>query len=233
MNIQELYEAMGPVAKAIFFCLIIMSIWSFGVFFERLFFYRAAAKQSTNFLFSFQQLIEKTDFGSAESIGTVIDHAQKKQYASSHVAAVLVAGLKDLENNIRAGADKATGHDVFESSKRAIERQALITGANLKKGLTGLATIGSTAPFIGLLGTVVGVINAFSAIGAAGAGGLGTVSKGISEALIETAVGLFVAIPAVWMYNAFTGKVERFEVEMTNASSSLVAYMMQRRAIGR
>ena len=92
----------------------------------------------------------------------------------------------------------------------------------LKRGLGFLATIGSTAPFIGLFGTVVGIINAFRSIAATGSGGMSVVSGGIAEALVSTALGIFVAIPAVVAFNHFTGKIENFHVEMNRASSQLV-----------
>ena len=92
----------------------------------------------------------------------------------------------------------------------------------LKRGLGLLATIGSTAPFIGLFGTVVGIINAFHSIAATGSGGMSAVSGGIAEALVSTALGIFVAIPAVVAFNHFTGKIETFHVEMNRASSQLV-----------
>ena len=88
----------------------------------------------------------------------------------------------------------------------------------LKRGLGFLATIGSTAPFIGLFGTVVGIINAFRNIAATGSGGMSVVSGGIAEALVSTALGIFVAIPAVVAFNHFTGKIETFHVEMNRAS---------------
>ena len=98
----------------------------------------------------------------------------------------------------------------------------------LQQGVNTLATIGTTAPFVGLLGTVVGVINAFNGIAATGSGGIGAVSAGISEALVETALGLVVAIPAVWFYNYLTGRVEYFNVEMDNSSSELVDYFIRK-----
>jgi len=101
--------------------------------------------------------------------------------------------------------------------------------AEFKRGLSGLATIGSTAPFVGLFGTVVGIINAFQEMNKQKATGIGAVAGGISEALIETAFGLVVAIPAVWMFNYFTGKVEAFQVEMENSSSELIDYFLKRR----
>ncbi|HEY5611553.1 MAG TPA: MotA/TolQ/ExbB proton channel family protein, partial [Thermoanaerobaculia bacterium] len=114
-----------------------------------------------------------------------------------------------------------------ESGKRAIERETLMTTAEMRKGLGNLATISTTGPFIGLFGTVVGIIRAFQGMAATGSGGIGAVSAGIAEALATTAFGLFVAIPAVWMYNYFMNKIERFQVEMSNASSELVDYFIK------
>ncbi len=102
-----------------------------------------------------------------------------------------------------------------------------MTTADMKKGLGNLATISTTAPFVGLFGTVIGIINAFRGMAISGSGGLGAVSSGIAEALATTAFGLFVAVPAVWMYNFFLNKIERFNVEMSNASSQLIDYFIK------
>ena len=118
--------------------------------------------------------------------------------------------------------------DVVDSVRRAIQRASALTAADLKKGLGFLATIGSTAVFVGLLATTIGVINAFQGIAQTGSGGLGAVSGGISEALVGTAIGLFVAIPAVWFYNYLTGRIEYFNVEMDNSSSELVDYFIKK-----
>ena len=106
----------------------------------------------------------------------------------------------------------------------------MIVAPLLQQGVSSLATIGSTAPFVGLLGTVVGVITAFQGIAASGSGGIGAVSAGIAEALVETALGLVVAIPAVWFYNYLTGRIEYFNVEMDNSSSELVDYFIKKTA---
>jgi biopolymer transport protein ExbB/TolQ len=104
----------------------------------------------------------------------------------------------------RRAATSLSREDLLDTVRRSIQRATALTANDLKKGVSSLATIGSTAPFVGLLGTVVGVINAFQGIAATGSGGIGAVSAGISEALVETALGLFVAIPAVWFYNYLT-----------------------------
>ncbi len=121
----------------------------------------------------------------------------------------------------------AISDEQIESSKRALERSEAIVHSKLKRGLGGLATIGSTAPFIGLLGTVIGILNAFQQIATQKTSGIGAVAGGISEALVTTAFGLVVAIPAVMTFNYFTNKVEAFDVEMDNSSSELVDYFIK------
>ena len=127
----------------------------------------------------------------------------------------------------RTARPTSPGEEI-EACKRALDRAEAIVHAELKRGLSGLATIGATAPFVGLFGTVVGIINAFKGISARTTG-LAAVAGGISEALVTTAIGLFVAIPAVWLFNYFTSKMEAFDVEMDNSSSELVDYFIKRR----
>jgi biopolymer transport protein ExbB len=119
--------------------------------------------------------------------------------------------------------------EVIEAAKRGLERSVAIVHAEMKRGLSALATIGSTAPFVGLFGTVVGILNAFKGIAANKATGLSAVAGGIAEALVTTAFGLLVAVPAVWAYNYFTNKVEAFDVEMDNSSMELINYFILRR----
>jgi biopolymer transport protein ExbB/TolQ len=144
----------------------------------------------------------------------------------SHLAEVVTAGLQEFRSYGNGGA---ITEDQIESSKRALERAEAIVHAKLKRGLGGLATIGSTAPFIGLFGTVVGILNAFKGIETSKATGLSAVAGGIAEALVTTALGLLVAVPAVWAYNYFTNRVEAFDVEMENSSMELINYFILRR----
>jgi biopolymer transport protein ExbB/biopolymer transport protein TolQ len=137
-----------------------------------------------------------------------------------------VAGLQEFRAH-QMSAD-ISGEEI-EASKRALERAEAIVHAELKRGVSTLATIGSTSPFVGLFGTVVGIIHAFTGISTNKSAGIGAVSKGISEALITTAIGLFVAIPAVWMFNYFTNRIDAFDVEMGNSSSELIDYFLKRR----
>ena len=137
----------------------------------------------------------------------------------------MVAGLQEFQAH--QISSEIPGEEI-EASKRALDRAQAIVHAELKRGVSGLATIGSTAPFVGLFGTVLGIINAFRGISNEKSTGLGAVAGGISEALVTTAIGLFVAIPAVWMYNYFTNKIEAFDVEMGNSSSELIDYFLKR-----
>jgi biopolymer transport protein ExbB len=149
-----------------------------------------------------------------------------EQNKNSHLAKVVEAGLQEYRSQ---GDSTELSGEQIESSLRACERAESIVNAELKRGLSSLATIGATAPFVGLFGTTVGIINAFQAMSSEQASGLAAVAGGISEALVATAFGLFVAVPAVWAYNAFTNRVESFQIEMTNSASELMDYFIKRR----
>jgi biopolymer transport protein ExbB/biopolymer transport protein TolQ len=140
----------------------------------------------------------------------------------SHLAEVVTAGLQEFRSSGGTATD-----ETIASSGRALERAEAIVHAKLKRGLAVLATIGATAPFVGLLGTVIGILNAFQQIATQKTSGIGAVAGGISEALVTTAAGLFVAIPAVMAFNYFTGRVESFDVEMDNSSSELIDYFIK------
>src|SRR5215471_8508563 len=217
MSFWGLWNSMGPMAKGVFLLLVLLSIYSLAVSVERWLTFQKAKQQSVKYALEVTQLLKQ------DKLKEAIDLAKK--YKHSHVAKVLSAGL--LEFAYEAHGSSQAGHDSVAAAERAIERASMMTTADFKKGLGGLATIATTAPFIGLFGTVIGIINAFRGMAASGAGGLGTVSAGISEALVTTAVGLFVAIPAVWLYNYFLNKVEAFDVEMGNSSSELVDYFLK------
>src|SRR5580765_1782535 len=166
------------------------------------------------------------------SIGVGIERFftyQQARTQSKLYAPQVAKHLQEYQFQQESGGGLAR-EDLMDTVRRSIQRASALTASDLKKGVSALATIGSTAPFVGLLGTVVGVINAFQGIGASGSAGIGAVSVGISEALVETALGLVVAIPAVWFYNYLTGRVEYFNVEMDNSSSELVDYFIKKSA---
>ncbi|MYN64456.1 MAG: flagellar motor protein MotA [Acidobacteria bacterium] len=212
---------MGISVKILMGVLVVMSMASVGVFFERLFTFIQATNQSK--LFAPQVAKHLKDGKLKEAISV----SQSKDYRYSHLGKVVLAGLQEYQFQQDSGVDLHKD-DVVDSVHRAIQRAAALTSSDLKRGMGILATIGSTAVFVGLLATTLGVINAFQGIAATGSGGLGAVSGGISEALVGTAIGLFVAIPAVWFFNYLTGRLEYFAVEMDNSSSELVDYFIKK-----
>jgi biopolymer transport protein ExbB/TolQ len=223
-NPIELWGKMTIVAQGVVVVLIVMSVYSLTIAFERFLYYRKARNQSV----AYAKMV--TVFLKQDKLQDAIDASKK--FKNSHVARVLSAGLYEFSHDIKSGGANVKGHDMIEAAERAIEREALVTTADMKKGLSGLATIGTTAPFIGLFGTVIGIINAFRGMALTGSGGIAAVSAGISEALVTTALGLFVAIPAVWMFNIFMNNIERFQVEMSNSSNELIDYFIKRRGAG-
>jgi biopolymer transport protein ExbB/biopolymer transport protein TolQ len=223
LNLIDLFRTMGTVAWAVAIVLFIMSFWSVGVAIERIYTYGQARKQSK--LFAPQVAKHLKDGRLKDAIAL----SSSKNYRYSHLAKVVLAGLQEYQFQQESGSGLSR-EDVLDTVRRSIQRAAALTASDLKKGVSALATIGSTAPFVGLLGTVVGVINAFQGIASSGSGGIGAVSAGIAEALVETALGLVVAIPAVWFYNYLTGRVEYFNVEMDNSSSELVDFFIRKTA---
>ena len=223
LNLIEMWGTMGVPAKAIAIVLFFMSFWSVGVAVERIYTFMQAKKQSKLFAPQVAKLLKEGRLKDAIAL------SQSKNFRYSHLAKVVLSGLQEYQFQQESGSN-LNRDDLLDTVRRSIQRASALTAADLKKGVAALATIGSTAPFVGLLGTVVGVINAFVGIAATGSGGIGAVSAGIAEALVETALGLFVAIPAVWFYNYLTGKIESFNVEMDNSSSELVDYFIKKTA---
>jgi len=223
LNLMSMWGDMGMIAKGVAVVLVFMSMWSFGVAIERYYTFGQARKQSKLYAPQVAKHLKEGRLKDALSV------SQAKTYQYSHLAKVVLAGLQEYQFQQDSGGS-LTRDDIVDTVRRAIQRGAALTANDLKKGIPSLATIGATAPFVGLLGTVIGVINAFHGISTTGSGGLGAVSGGISEALVETALGLVVAIPAVWMYNYFTGRLEYFNVEMDNSSSELVDYFIKKTA---
>jgi biopolymer transport protein ExbB/biopolymer transport protein TolQ len=218
----SMWRAMGWPARSVVILLFVMSAWSIGVMIDRWIAYSSARKQSRIFAPAVAGALKDGKIEEAISIA--------EQNKRSHLAKVVTAGLQEFQaHQISAEIPGET----IEASKRALERAAAIVHAELKRGVSSLATIGSTAPFVGLFGTVLGIIHAFQGISAQKSTGLAAVAGGIAEALVTTAIGLFVAIPAVWVYNYFTSKIEAFDVEMDNSSSELIDYFIKRSSRGK
>jgi biopolymer transport protein ExbB len=216
-DLRSMWNQMGFLAKAVVVVLFIMSAWSIGVMIDRLLAFNAARGQSRQFAPAVAGALREGKLDEAIKIAD--------RYKKSHLAKVVVAGLQEFRAH---QISSEIPGEVIEASRRALERAEAIVHAELKRGVSSLATIGSTGPFVGLFGTVVGIINAFKGISTEKSTGLGAVAGGISEALVTTALGLFVAIPAVMMFNYFTNRVESFDVEMGNSSSELIDYFLKR-----
>jgi biopolymer transport protein ExbB/biopolymer transport protein TolQ len=216
-DIRSMWAQMGIPAKIVVILLFLMSAYSIGVMIDRALAFSAARKQSRLFAPAVAGALREGKLDEAIKIAD--------RYKKSHLAKVVVAGLQEFRAH-EASAD-IPGEEI-EASRRALERAEAITHAELKRGVAALATVGASAPFVGLFGTVVGIINAFKGISTEKSTGLGAVAGGISEALVTTALGLFVAVPAVWAFNYFTTKLEGLDVEMSNSSSELIDYFLKR-----
>jgi len=217
-DLRSLWGNMGWPARIVVLVMFVMSAWSVGIMIDRALMFGAARKQSRIFV---QQVAGALREGKLDEAISIAERNKK-----SHIAKVVATGLSEFQS----ASSQVAEQEVVDAAKRGLERSVAIVHAELKRGLSGLATIGSTAPFVGLFGTVIGIINAFKGISSEKATGLAAVAGGIAEALVTTAIGLFVAVPAVWAFNYFTNKVESFDVEMDNSSMELINYFITRRA---
>jgi biopolymer transport protein ExbB len=216
-DLVHLWTNMGKPAKAVVIILFFMSAWSIGVMIDRYMAFGAARKQSRSFAPAVAGALREGKLDEAIKIAD--------RFKKSHLAKVVVAGLQEFQAH--QGSNEISGEEI-DASRRALERAEAIVHAELKRGVSALATIGSTAPFVGLFGTVVGIIDAFQTMATQKTPGIGAIAGGISEALVTTALGLLVAVPAVWAFNYFTGRVDAFDVEMGNSSSELIDYFLKR-----
>ena len=216
MDIGYIFEHSPPFAKGIWFTLVVMSLWSLTVAMGKWWNLRKAQKETLKFAPEFSQFLEE------DNLSEAINLAQS--YKKSHVARVLGGALDEVKPLILDGS--VTVSDI-NSAERAVERNMLVEIVSLKRGLAVLATVGSTAPFVGLLGTVFGIINAFAAMGASGSTGIAAITVGIAEALIATGFGLMVAIPAVWFFNYFQTKIDNLTAEMTYVSKEMIDYLIK------
>jgi len=217
-DLVEMWHSMSLIPKAVVITLVLMSVYCFATGIERLIVFGKAKKQSRILLKLIAALWQE---GKVEDS---IKLSADKRFKNSHLAKVLVAGLNELQYP----TDSKSSHvEVVESAKRAIERATIKGVQEFKRGLNGLATIGSTGPFVGLFGTVFGIITAFQGMGVSGSGGIGAVAGGIAEALVTTGFGIIVAVVAVWFFNILLNRVDVFTGEMANASSELIDHFIK------
>jgi len=207
-SLAGLWASMGLFARLVVITMAIMSIASLVVMAERLIVFRKSRGESRNFALKMGEILTKGDIAAAANtnLGKNV----------GHLGRVIGAGLTAYRLS-------PNNRDVqIESVARALERQAQREVQSLKRGLGLLATVGSTAPFVGLLGTVMGIVTAFQQMAASGSGGIGTVSAGIAEALVTTAFGLLVAIPAVMAYNYLQAWVDARAVDISESSNEFL-----------
>jgi biopolymer transport protein ExbB/TolQ len=190
---QHLWEAMGWPARFVFFLLVVMAIACVYVGIERWVTFGKARKQSRELAETLAGHLANSDVEGAQK------SCQAPEYKFAYLGHLLEAGLKEINERFDANG--------IGAAQRAMERRSVQESADLKKGMSILATVGATAPFVGLVGTIFGIINAFIGMAESGSGGLASVSAGIAEALVATAVGIIVALIGVWLFNYFTGIV--------------------------
>jgi biopolymer transport protein ExbB/TolQ len=218
-----MWEQMGIIAKFVMVLLLLMFLLSLALMIERSRAYSRAKRQSISYIMLLRNFLQERKLQEAVTAAG--------QHADSPLAKVVGAGLgeylKGMEALHEEGPEDVGDFDLVDAVNRQLERSKERETANLKRGLTVLATVGSTSVFVGLFGTVVGIITAFQGISADGGGGLSSVAGGISEALVATAVGLMVAIPSVVAFNLFNGRVEAFQIDMNDVASELIDFVLK------
>jgi len=215
----EMWQAMGPVAKAVAILLIALSIVSLYLFIERQLVFRKARSKSKQVAPKLADLLKKGQVKEALALSS------KKENKGSHLARVTAAGIQEFLEGKEANLSI---EEQIETAQRGCQRASTIFSQELKRGLSTLATIATSAPFIGLFGTIAGIINAFRGMALTGSGGIGAVAGGIAEALVTTAFGIGVAIIALWCYNTLNTKIEVYDAEMSNTSSQIVDFFVRR-----
>jgi biopolymer transport protein ExbB len=220
LSFAELWAQMGWFVRGIVMVMIGMSVVTVSVSLAKWWRLRKLERATRRFEPEFEAALEEGD----------LEHAVRltDKHPGSHVAAVLGEALREVVPLLKREELAAAA---ITSAERAVEREQIMLAADLKKGLGILATIGATAPFVGLLGTVIGIVNSFQGIAQSGGGGLEAVSAGIAEALIATAIGLLAAIPAVWLYNYFTARLETVFSELAYSGRETIDWLMRREAL--
>ncbi|MBP7708021.1 MAG: MotA/TolQ/ExbB proton channel family protein [Candidatus Aminicenantes bacterium] len=217
-GLLEMWAAMGAVAKTVAIILIAMSIVSIYMLIERLLVFSRAKKTSRAVAPKLADLLKAGNLKDALSVSS------KKDYKGSHLARVTAAGIQAIMEGKDA---KLKLEEQIETASRGSERAKVLFNQELRRGLPILATIATSAPFIGLFGTIFGIINAFRGMQLTGSGGIGAVAGGIAEALVTTAVGIGVAVLALWVFNILNSRIEVFDAEMSNTESQVVDFFIK------
>jgi len=211
IDLIELWSHMNGLGRAVVVVLTLQALACIYVVVDRIILVFSSAARSRRFAGEAGAKLEAGEYEAVVSIA--------KKHAKSHLASFIRTGVETFL------ARREEGHSrekAAELAKRALERKGENLSESLARGLNVLASTGSTAPFIGLLGTVLGILNAFRLIGEESSGGMGTIGPAISEALIVTGYGLLVAIPAVLVFNWLSGRIAAYEAGLANAGSELI-----------
>jgi len=212
-DLAEVFRNMQPIAMAIVAALALMALMSISVVVERVWVYWRSRRLSRKFA---AEAAAKLQAGDHDGLMKVAN-----AYPGSHLAQLLAAGMKTY-----VAARKKPGElGPMELTRRELARKTEQVSADVRRGHGILASVGSVAPFVGLLGTVIGIISAFQGIAKEGSGGLGAVSAGISEALIVTAIGLIVAIPAVLMFNFLSARSDSLLLALEQTKGEFLDYL--------
>jgi biopolymer transport protein ExbB/TolQ len=217
VDLLHLWDEAGTFARFIIILLAVMSVFSLATAAAKWYRFSRSRRATRKFAPEFARFLQE------EQLDEAIELAENSK--KSAVATVLGEALSEVKPLLKDRATVTTGD--INSAERAVERQSLIVLSELKRGMGILATVGATAPFVGLLGTTMGVVNAFTGMALTGSGGLAAISAGIAEALITTAFGLAVAIPAVWLYNYFQTRIDNITVEIVYTSKELIDYLIK------
>ncbi len=215
-DLVKILSHMGLPAKVITFTLLAMAVASLAIFLERLFTFWRSRATSKTFASRARQLLD------GETPEQLVGAADATK--GSHLAKLLSSGMKTFQNFEQKGGKLAP----IEATRRELARKNEALAADVRRGMSVLASVGSIAPFVGLLGTVVGIIEAFQGIAREGSGGLGAVSAGISEALVVTAFGLMVAIPAVIFYNLLATQSDAILRNLEQAKGEFLDFLENR-----
>jgi len=217
-GLLEMWAAMGAVAKTVAIILIGLSVITIYMFIERLLVFSRSKKKSREVAEKLAGLLKSGNLKDALALST------KKDYKGSHLARVTAAGIQSIVEGKDA---KLSMEEQLETAARGGERAKTLFNQELRRGLSILATIATSAPFIGLFGTIFGIINAFRGMQLTGSGGIGAVAGGIAEALVTTAVGIGVAVLALWVFNTLNSRIEVFDAEMDNTNSQVVDFFLK------
>ncbi len=212
-NLGHIWASMGLMSRLVALVLVLMAIAAIAVVVERLIVLARQTRETRRFVGAAWPLLQSW------RLEELAVHAD--EFKLSALARVVGPAIRRFQR----GCDERGGLSPVELARREIDRRREALGADLRRGLPVLASVGSVAPFVGLLGTVVGIITAFQGIATTGSGGLGAVSAGIAEALVVTALGLAVAIPSVLTFNYLTTRIAAVELGLERSAGELLDEM--------